>query len=51
MSAAESWSQSLGYRVVTLGVFPNNTRALSLYERLGYRTDVLRMLKVIGSDE
>ena len=51
MSAAESWAQSRGYRIVTLGVFPDNTRALSLYEHLGFRTDALRMLKVIGSDE
>jgi ribosomal protein S18 acetylase RimI-like enzyme len=51
MSAAESWAESRGYRFVTLSVFPSNTRALSLYEHLGFRTDVLRMLKVIGSDE
>ena len=51
MTAAERWAQSRGYRIVTLGVFPNNTRALALYERLGFRTDALRMLKVIGSDE
>jgi ribosomal protein S18 acetylase RimI-like enzyme len=48
MQAAETWAQSRGYRFVTLGVFPNNTRARSLYERLGFRTDVHRMLKVLG---
>jgi ribosomal protein S18 acetylase RimI-like enzyme len=48
MEVAETWAQSRGYRFVTLGVFPDNTRARTLYERLGFRTDYQRMLKVLG---
>lgn len=51
MNAAEAWARSRGHRFVTLGVFPDNTRALTLYQRLGFRTDALRMLKVLGNDE
>lgn len=48
MDAAETWSRSRGYRFVTLSVFPNNTRALELYGRLGFQTDVHRMLKLLA---
>lgn len=51
MNAAEVWAQGRGHRFVTLGVFPDNTRALTLYQRLGFRTDAFRMLKVLGNDE
>jgi len=47
MSAADVWARKRGYRFVTLSVFPDNRRALALYERLGFRTDVLRMLKAL----
>jgi ribosomal protein S18 acetylase RimI-like enzyme len=46
LAAAEEWSRKQGHRFVTLSVFPNNTRALALYERSGYETDVHRMLKL-----
>jgi ribosomal protein S18 acetylase RimI-like enzyme len=48
MEAAETWSRSRGDRFLTLSVFPNNTRALALYGRLGFQTDVHRMLKLLG---
>jgi ribosomal protein S18 acetylase RimI-like enzyme len=51
MDAAEAWGRERGYRLMTLGVFPQNQRALMLYERLGYRTDVIRMLKVLDTQE
>lgn len=47
LTAAEEWAKSRGYAWITLSVFPENRRALELYERVGYRTDVLRMLKVL----
>lgn len=47
MSEAERWAQERGHRVLTLSVFPNNTRARTLYTRLGFHTDVERMLKVL----
>jgi ribosomal protein S18 acetylase RimI-like enzyme len=47
MSAADAWARTRGHRFVTLSVFPDNRRALALYERLGFRTDVQRMLKLV----
>jgi ribosomal protein S18 acetylase RimI-like enzyme len=47
MSAADAWARTRGHRFVTLSVFPDNRRALALYERLGFRTDVFRMLKLL----
>jgi ribosomal protein S18 acetylase RimI-like enzyme len=47
MEAAEAWTRERGYRFITLSVFPENRRALQLYQRSGYSTDVLRMLKMV----
>lgn len=47
LAAAEDWARSKGYGVITLSVFPGNERARQLYERVGYDTDVLRMLKLL----
>lgn len=47
LSAAEEWAKGRGYRVITLSVFPQNRRAVEVYEHIGYSTDVLRMLKPI----
>lgn len=46
LAAAEEWSRSRGHRFITLSVFPNNRRALEVYERNGYAVDVHRMLKL-----
>jgi ribosomal protein S18 acetylase RimI-like enzyme len=48
LAAAEDWARARGYRFITLSVFPENRRAVELYERVGYETDVLRMLKTVG---
>lgn len=47
MAAAEAWSMSRGHRLLTLNVFDENRRARALYERLGYRPDTIRMVKVL----
>lgn len=64
ITAAEVWGAENGVSRMTLGVFPNNQRALRLYESLGYiregverdgvmfpegGVDVIRMFKRIGS--
>lgn len=45
LSAAEEWAKGRGYRIITLSVFPQNRRAVEVYEHIGYSTDVHRMLK------
>ncbi len=45
LGAVEDWSRERGHRVLTLNVFAENGRALSLYERRGYRPDTLKLLK------
>lgn len=45
MQAAEDWSREQGYTRVTLNVFATNTRALGLYEHLGYRPETVHYLK------
>ena len=45
LRAVEDWSRARGHRVLTLNVFPENRRALALYERRGYRPDTMKLLK------
>ena len=45
MAAAEDWARGRGYRLLSLHVFEENTRARALYERLGYRADIRRLIK------
>jgi ribosomal protein S18 acetylase RimI-like enzyme len=47
MAAAEAWSRSRAHRFLTLNVFGDNTRARLLYERLGYRPDTTKMVKLL----
>lgn len=47
LAAAEEWARSRGHRFITLSVFPENRRAVQLYERTGYGIDVHRMLKLL----
>ena len=48
LAFAETWAKEHGCRYVTLGVFPGNARARSLYERHGYGVELLRMAKDVG---
>ena len=45
LAAAEDWCRGKGYEWLSIGVFEENTRAASLYERMGFRRDIVRMLK------
>ncbi|MEP6801930.1 MAG: GNAT family N-acetyltransferase [Acidobacteriota bacterium] len=47
MAAGEEWSSARGHRFLTLAVFEKNERARALYERLGFATDTLKMVKVL----
>jgi len=47
MRAAEEWARSSGCGRLTLNVFEANGRARAVYERLGYRVETLRYVKVL----
>jgi ribosomal protein S18 acetylase RimI-like enzyme len=45
LAHAETWARAHRCKMLTLSVFPGNTRARALYERSGFATDLLRMAK------
>lgn len=45
MDEAEAWARALGYRFLSLDVFADNRHAVELYERRGFKTETLRMVK------
>ena len=45
MDHAERWARDRGHACVTLSVFEGNGRAQALYERVGYSTEMRRMIK------
>jgi len=47
MAAAEDWGRAHGFRLLSLHVFGANQRARALYERLGYRLDIVKMIKTL----
>ncbi len=47
MAAAEAWARERGFRLLSLHVFDGNVRAQDLYERLGYRRDIVKMIKTL----
>lgn len=47
MRHAERWARDRGCAEVSLDVFAGNDRARAFYERAGYRTDHLRMVKPV----
>jgi GNAT superfamily N-acetyltransferase len=49
MAAGERWSRARGHRLLSLNVFEANTRARSLYERLGFASDTMKLVKVLDS--
>jgi ribosomal protein S18 acetylase RimI-like enzyme len=47
MEHAEHWARSRGHSSLTLSVFAGNRRAQALYERVGYRIEMHRMIKLL----
>jgi GNAT superfamily N-acetyltransferase len=47
LEAAERWTREQGLDMLTLNVFAGNTRARSVYERLGYAPETLRYVKTL----
>jgi GNAT superfamily N-acetyltransferase len=45
MQAAEDWARRCGYRLLSLDVFADNKRAVEFYERRGFSSETLRMVK------
>ncbi|HEY4276445.1 MAG TPA: GNAT family N-acetyltransferase [Rhizomicrobium sp.] len=45
LARAEEWCRAQSYDWMTLGVFEENVRAEQLYQKLGFRRDVIRLLK------
>ena len=47
MAAAEDWARALGFRLLSLHVFDGNGRARAFYARLGYRPDIVKLIKTL----
>lgn len=48
MEAVEAWARGRGRRRVSLNVWAQNTRAIGLYQRLGYQPETVHYLKEVG---
>ncbi|MGH8111019.1 MAG: GNAT family N-acetyltransferase [Rhodanobacteraceae bacterium] len=48
LARAQRWARKHECRLMTLNVFPGNTRALVLYQRAGFFPNLLRMMKPIN---
>lgn len=48
LTHAQQWAMVNRCKLLTLSVFPGNTRARALYERAGYVTDLIRMAKPLS---
>ncbi len=47
LAAAEQWARGLGYSLLTLNVFIENTRARALYDRAGFGAETIRYVKAL----
>jgi GNAT superfamily N-acetyltransferase len=45
LAKAEEWARAQGYDWLGVGVFADNVRAETLYQKFGFRRDVIRMIK------
>jgi ribosomal protein S18 acetylase RimI-like enzyme len=50
MNQAEEWAHQKGFNLLTLYVFAGNARARQLYEKNGFRPEVIKYVKVIGTE-
>jgi ribosomal protein S18 acetylase RimI-like enzyme len=48
IEAAEVWAKGLGYRLLHLEVFANNSNAQNFYQKLGFEAETIQMIKNIG---
>ncbi|WP_371379357.1 GNAT family N-acetyltransferase [Thalassotalea aquiviva] len=47
MASAEEWAKSLGCRLIHLEVFANNSKANNFYHNLGFKPEMLHMIKTL----
>lgn len=47
LDAAEDWARTKGYRLLALYVFAGNARAQQVYERKGFKPEVIKYVKTI----
>ena len=48
LAHADRWAHERGLGFVTLNVFADNARARRLYERVGFETELVKYVKVLG---
>jgi len=51
VSGAQAWARQRGLRKISLGVFPDNERAIAVYERRGFVHEGLRRQQYRSGDE
>ena len=47
MKAAEDWAKQQGYRLLHLEVFANNDKAQGFYQNLGFKAELVHMIKAL----
>jgi ribosomal protein S18 acetylase RimI-like enzyme len=47
LKTAEDWTRAKGYRLLALYVFSGNSRARDLYERYGFKQEVIKYVKTV----
>lgn len=51
MTQAEAWAQKHNLPSIGLNVASHNLAAIGLYEKFGYKTETVRMFKILANDE
>ena len=50
VAGSQQWARTKGLRKVSLGVFPDNARAIAVYEKLGFVREGLRRMQYHSGD-